>query len=681
MLFKISLKNIKKSIKDYSIYFFTLVFAVSIFYIFNSIDAQSSMLNLTSSKHDLVKTLVYLLNYVSIFVSVILGFLIVYSNNFLIKKRKKEIGIYLTLGMSKRKVSLILAFETLVIGIFSLGIGLLVGLFLSQFLSIFTAKLFAVDMTKFKFVFSSAAFIKTIIYFGLIFICVLLFSILTLSRYKLIDLLTASKKNEKVKIRNKYVTIITFLLACGFLGYAYYLLFDNVLVMLDYKTTVMIACGIIGTFLLFYSLAGFLLKVIQQMKKLYYKNLNMFILKQVNNKINTTVISTTVICIMLLLTIGILSCSITMEFIFNANINDNNLQDYTMNIYSDIGKVDENGNIINEKNEVLNKVTAFLKSDELKKYTTEFVNVHIYNYENLIFKSIMTEKDVKKLQKEYGSALSLDFNVSIISESDYRALMELQHQKYIDIKDNEYLLFSNLDFAKDAMTAYYESKQGININNNLLIPATDQIIVSAMGNSNVNSNDGVIVISDELIYNMPLVQLSVVGNFTSEYTQELVKLNDEFYNYASHELHYGFDYRTKVDMENSSIGIKSIMIFVGLYLGITFAISSATILAIGQLSESSDNRERYRVLKQLGASNEMINRSLFTQILIVFIFPLIVALIHAYFGLREINSLLVSFGSIDLTSNIILVTLFMIIIYGGYFMFTYLWSKNIIKNN
>ena len=220
MLFKLSLKNIKKSIKDYSIYFFTLVFAVAMFYMFNSIDAQQSMLELNSSKEDLIKSLVFIIGYISVFVSVILGFLIVYSNNFLIRKRKKEIGLYFTLGMSKRKVSWILVVETIIIGVFSLIIGLLFGIFLSQFISILTAKLFEVNMSNFKFIFSVGAFTKTLIYFGLIFILVMIFNLVTLSRYKLIDLLNASKKNEKVKFRNKFVTLITFILSIVLIGYA-----------------------------------------------------------------------------------------------------------------------------------------------------------------------------------------------------------------------------------------------------------------------------------------------------------------------------------------------------------------------------------------------------------------------------------------------------------------------------
>ena len=158
-LFKLAFRNIKKSIKDYSIYFITLVIAISIFYLFNSLDSQTAMLALNESTKKMVQALVNVISSLSIFVAIVLGFLIVYANNFIIKRRKKEIGIYLMLGMSNVKVSMILVLETILVGIISLITGILIGIGLSQLVSVFVAKLFEADMTKFSFVFSSYAWI------------------------------------------------------------------------------------------------------------------------------------------------------------------------------------------------------------------------------------------------------------------------------------------------------------------------------------------------------------------------------------------------------------------------------------------------------------------------------------------------------------------------------------------
>ena len=202
MLFKLSIKNITKSIKDYAIYFFTLVLGVAIFYVFNAIDSQTVMLNVSSSTSEIIRLMTTILGGVSIFVSFILGFLIIYASRFLIKRRNKEFGIYLTLGMSKRKISLILFFETLIIGVISLGVGLALGIVLSQLMSILVANMFEADLTKFQFTFSSSAALKTLLYFSIMYLIVMIFNTIIVNKCKLIDLLHGNKKSEKVKLKN-----------------------------------------------------------------------------------------------------------------------------------------------------------------------------------------------------------------------------------------------------------------------------------------------------------------------------------------------------------------------------------------------------------------------------------------------------------------------------------------------
>ena len=674
MLFNLSLRNIKKSIKDYSIYFFTLVVAVAIFYLFNSIDAQESMLVLTSSKKDMIKSLVSILGYVSVFVSVILGFLIIYSNNFLIKRRKKEIGLYLTLGMSKRKVSSILVIETLIVGLLSLGVGLLVGVGLSQLLSIFTAKLFEADMTKFTFVFSNESLVKTIIYFGIIFLLVMVFNVISLSRYKLIDLLNASKKNEKIKVRNKFVIFISFILTIFLLGYAYKLLFDGALIELDNSSIKMIIAGIVGTFLLFFSISGVLLTCFQKSKKVYYKNLNMFVLRQINSRVNTTVISTTVISIMLLLTIGILSGSMSMASAFNSDITNNNLADYTIKHMSTTYQLEDGKYIkISSKDIDMNIITD---NEEFSKYSKDYTSFNEYCTDSIQVKSLMSKKTMKKITKEYSSGVSFDYTVPIIKESDYIKLMKLYGKKAISIGANNYLLLANIDMVVDSYSPYYKANKTIKLNGKELTPATKNIKVIGIENYNSNGNDGLIVVSDELVNNLDITNKLIIGNLKDKSDET----NEAFKTFVSNNSN-SMQVRTRLDMEAASVGIKAILTFLGLYLGIIFAISSATVLAIGQLSESSDNKDRYKVLRKLGADNKMVNKALLTQIAVAFILPLIVALFHSFFGLKEINHIIKIMGNIDLTKNIILTTLFIVIIYGGYFLVTYISSKSIIKED
>lgn len=267
MYSKIAFGNVKKSFKDYSIYFLTLTLAVSIFYSFNSIESQKAIFEMNQSTSNTIDMLSDLIGGLSVFVSVILGGLILYANNFLIKKRKKELGIYMTLGMGKFKISKILVLETIIVGIASLISGLLIGFVLSQGLSVLTSKLFEANMSEYKFIISQSAIIKTIIYFGIIFLLVMIFNSIVISKYKIIDLLTAGRKNENIKFKNPLMYLITFILCILFLGFAYKFIIDVGLDVKNPKFMISIVFGVLGTLLFFYSLAGALLFIVKKIKK------------------------------------------------------------------------------------------------------------------------------------------------------------------------------------------------------------------------------------------------------------------------------------------------------------------------------------------------------------------------------------------------------------------------------
>jgi putative ABC transport system permease protein len=690
MLFKLALKNMQKSVKDYAIYFFTLVFAVAMFYTFNSLDAQTSMSALNESSMTTIKQVVTIINYLSIFVAIVLGFLIVYANNFLIKRRKKEFGLYLTLGMSKRKVALILVLETIIIGIISLVVGLLIGFGLSQLFSLLTIKMFDADMSKYKFVFSLNALKQTIIDFGVIYLLAIIFDTISITRFKLIDLIMAAHKNEQIKIKNKYLIGITFILAICLIGYGYYLLFQNVMFSSDNtnKIIIMFASGAIGTLLLFYSLSSILLGLFKKIGSFYYKGLNMFVLKQVNNKINTTVISNTIISLMLMFTIAILSTAVSLTNSVNKGINENNLIDYTVLEFAN-QNIDENGQISTEPYNI-NKI---INTEQFKKLSNEYLKFNIYDNQEITNGSLLKAEDITDLAKKYGAdtAELKNGSIPIMRSSDYISFMKLTNQEnnIVNIDDTNYLLLANVDFTYDRYNKFYSEGNTLDFANYHLVPASSSVYRTAIENSSVNSNSGILVLSDKIIDNN-LINIPSSTNSNGFYSREEyllgnfintddINATNKAFNDMFENAHYGCMYMTKEDMKNDSIGVKVMMTFIGLYLGITFAISSATVLAIGQLSEAQDNKERYKVLKDLGADNKDINNCLLKQIAIAFGFPLIVGVIHSLVGLKEINKLLDMFGHIDISKNILLISLFIIILYGGYFFVTYLNSKRLIK--
>ena len=137
---------------------------------------------------------------------------------------------------------------------------------------------------------------------------------------------------------------------------------------------------------------------------------------------------------------------------------------------------------------------------------------------------------------------------------------------------------------------------------------------------------------------------------------------------------------SKITNYEASKGIGSIVTFIGLYLGVIFLISCAAILALKQLSESADNKERYDILRKIGTDEKMINTALFKQIAIFYMIPLALAIIHSIFGIITAGKILEMFGKQDVLGGIITTAILIVIIYGGYFLATYFGSKSIIKS-
>lgn len=258
MYLKLALRNIRRSVRDYAVYFITLLFGVAVFYAFNSIGSQQILFDMeTSASRSVFDSTTYILGMFSVVVACVLGFLILYANQFLIRRRKREFGTYLVLGMTPGHVSRIVLYETVLVGMLSLAVGLICGVLLSQGLSFFTAALFGTTMTNYQFVFSPDAFLVTLACFAAIYVVVAAFNTITVSRCKLIDLIRAGEKNERAGVRNPWVCLVGFVAAIAILAYAYEQLIENGLVMLDQPEFLRATIGmLVGSLLFFLSLAG-----------------------------------------------------------------------------------------------------------------------------------------------------------------------------------------------------------------------------------------------------------------------------------------------------------------------------------------------------------------------------------------------------------------------------------------
>ena len=685
MLFKLSIKNIKKSFKDYAIYFFTLILGVAIFYVFNALDSQTVMLDVSKSTHDLIDLMNQVLSGVSVFVSFILGFLIIYASRFLMKRRKQEFGIYMTLGMSKGKISKILLMETLLIGLVSLGAGLILGICLSQLMSVLVANMFEADMTKFTFTFSSGSMIKTCIYFGIMYLLVIIFNTFSVSKCKLIDLLNAKKKSETVKLKNPILCVVVFIIAVAMLSYAYY----NVTVgvnNLQYFSDIlfqMALVGAIGTFLIFWSLSGLILRLVQSMKRVYLKGLNLFTIRQINSKINTTVFSMTVICLMLFLTICIFSSALSLKNSMSANLKE--LVPIDIEFYKPLNARETYHMVVNDSENEDSKVSIW---DTLEKYNLDIkddlkdiTELTSYQQADLTFAKTLGNT-LDEVKKDYPFLL-VDSKEEIVKLSDYNRVAKLYDNPTYTLEDDEYLILADYDSMVELRNKALEENTIITINGKEYHPKYKECQDGFIDIATNHINVGIIVVPDKAVENLIEAKAYVLANYkadTKEGKREVEdKINALEQNYPNIDQETLLSASSKISLYDASIGLSAMATFIGLYLGLIFLMASAAILALKELSESSDNKEKFIALRKIGVDEKMLNRALFNQIAIFFALPLILAIIHSIFGIQVCNYILETFGNEKLLLSIVMTACFLGVIYGGYFLITYFCSKNIIK--
>lgn len=679
MLFKLSVSNIRKSFRDYAVYFFTLIIGVAIFYVFNAIGEQTVFLNVSENRNDIIDLLNNTMSGVSVFVSVILGLLIVYASRFLMKRRNKEFALYLILGMGKGKISAILLIENLIIGIGSLGAGLLVGVGLSQIMSTLVANLFEADMTEYKFMVSVEAIVKTAVYFGIMYLVVMIFNSLAVSRCRLINLLHSGKKSEKLRLKNPVLCVIIFLISASGLGYAYYVVGWKNNSMTTEKLFKLIAIGAVATFFIFWSVSGMILRVVMSMKKIYYKGLNSFTFRQISSKVNTTVMSMTVICLMLFVTICTLSSAFSIRNSMNYNLKEMCPVDFELNW------AERNGNEL-QYFDILEKSREY--NINLEEDLSEYVHFHNYNDDNLTFEKALGSH-LEEMKEKY---LYLDYTAkeNIIRLSDYNALMRLYGRKEITLNENEFAVMCDFKSMKTIRDSVLTTDTAITVFGHTLISKYNECGDGFIDISSQHINVGFYVVPDSVVDENSAQTDYLIGNYnagTKEEKQAIEeKLTDKYHKFLDEyrkNTNAGFSagFNTRLDIYEATIGLTAMITFIGLYIGLIFLISCAAILALRQLSDSVDSISRYEMLRKIGVEESDISKSLFRQTGIFFLLPLLLACVHSVFGMKFSTIILEVFGTEKIAESVGFTSLMILLIYGGYFLITYLCSKSIIKSH
>lgn len=660
MIGKLAIRNIRKSMSDYAVYFVTLIIGISVFYVFNAITDQTVVNNIYKNDSSFIDLLKSVLAMASTMVSFVLAFLVMYASDFLMKRRKKEFGIYMLLGMGKMRIAGVLMVETVLIGILSLGVGLGVGIVLSQGMSILVANMFEADMTEFAFEVSAAAIGKTVVYFLIMYALVLVLDIFVVSKSRLIRLLNAEKRTEKNISKYPWLCLIVFLLAAAVLCHAYYMVTAN-MEQLETVEQVMIQIvkGIVTTFFIFWSLSGLLIFLAKLRKKSYFKGINTFTIKEIASRINTNVLAGSIICLLLFITI----CVFASCFSVNKSLNDN------MKLYV---KADVNFVKIIEGNKDQRSVSDTFAAENVDEDMFEgAVEVPLYYYHDPAYDK-MTLPEMNESNVFTSGAL--------VKVSDYQKVAKFYGLEPVGLKDDEYAIVANYEWIVREYEQELANGHKVRLKGKDLHPAGSTCINGYLQIAQNPSNFGFTVVPDDVIDDEKVVINSwyYIANYNKMYGKGTEYIEKKVTAKKFREkLRLITDSREQI--KQKSKGLTAMVAFLGLYLGIIFLTASAALLSLKELSQASDSRGKYKVLRQLGVDERVINRSLFRQNMAFFAFPLLLAVIHSIFGIQVCVFMIEAFGRTGLRHSIILTAGFILVIYAVYFVVTYRCSRKIIR--
>ncbi|RGJ46150.1 ABC transporter permease [Olsenella sp. TM06-36] len=676
MLAKLAFGNMRKLLHDYAVYFLTLVLGVAVFYAFNTMSVQGDFL-----RGDVGETLSQvgqILDGLTVFLAVILGFLMVYANNFLMRRRKKELGLYQVLGMRTGQVNVVLALETLLVAAVSFGVGIALGVLVSQVLLFVTARMFATTVQHFSFFFSTDAFMLTLACFGVIFVVMMLFNWITLRRVRLIDLMSSARQNEKQFVRRLPLSIVLTAAGLVLMGVAYWRLIrdgfpmDNSMQGGFIITTIMVA---VGTFVFFYGLAGTLTALLTHMRGFYWRDLHMFTTRQIASRVNTTALSMGVIALILFLAMTAMTTGMSICNTLNAMVEKGTPYSASISVLP----TDPVADPIDLEAEVA-KVGIDLSA--VGSHATVRIAVIPSELEG-------ATSTFQRISELTGETIPKGFEHAMVGEvvslSDYNAARALLGMEPVSLADGQYLLLCNMDQVEPFVNGGLEKGFSVTVGDVTLTPARATVIDDAsavLQDNGLGANPGTFVVADDLAASLPTYQ-QVIDVMYAGPTEE----GDAALKGLEERLSDSLGERsalTTVDTVTSVLAdgttTTGLISYMAIYIGFVLVIACAAILAIQQLSNASDSAGSYRTLSELGCSERLIFGSLRAQVAIAFALPLAVGLAHSLCAISVLNELVSAFGYSDALDGMTLGLVLFALVYGGYLALTYRMAHGIVRS-
>lgn len=724
MLCKLAWGNVRRAGRDYLVYLLTLTLGVTVFYAFNTISMQVDIAGI--DEEGLAQVMGSMLGDLTYFLAGVMAFLMVYANNFIMKRRKKEFGLYQVLGMGRGRVATIMALETVIVSVVAFVAGIVLGVGLSQLMTFFTASLFKTQIANFHFFFSVHAFNLTLACMLVMFVLTLLLNLRAVRRTKLIELMGAERRNESIKTCNPWIAIAIFAVGVVLVGVAYYrLLRDGFpLTATDSKlqeamnqfgiTTAMVT---VGTFALFWGLSGMLIKLLQSLRGVYWRGLNMFTVRQLAAKVNTVCFSMGVIAMLLFLAITSVTCGMSIASVMNENLERYTPADMSQTyVYYTPETLDYYKEYVNPSEAdrmVLADTTVDLypawhgkgksadnndetgKKVDIADVAGEHVQIDSYlsyplgGSDPSVTPSEMCKAMGEKLPKAFGGSNADTMGLFVTPASQYNKLRQMMGEEPVHIGHDQYLLTCDMGGELvDMYTKYMAGGHALTLGGHELKPATDKSDedTAAISNSAMGSNPGTVVVADELLSQLNLQPYS--SSLLVNYKQGMDTTEaDESIKYTvldnllvdGKEPGLWGTFITRSEMYAQAAQMNGLISYLAIYIGFVLVVACAAILSIQQLSNVADGSRSYRVLAQIGCDDRQIRHSVMAQQAVFFLFPLAVGLAHSFVALKVIIELVSIFGNMSIGGTVGLTCAIFLAAYGGYFLVTYLMSTGMVR--
>ncbi len=607
--------NIRKNSKTYIPYILTCVITIAVFYIVKSLSLNPGLEKMVGAQ-----TLMYTMSLGSWVTALFALLFLFYTNSFLIKRRKKEFGVFNILGMEKRHLAKTMAWESIYVALAGLTGGLILGIALDKVMFLVITKVIGGEISLGFFI-SGQAVKSTIILFIVVFFLIFLNAVRQIHLSNPIELLRDGQAGEKEPKTKWLMTGIGAI--CLGIGYYLALTVENPLTSL-LVFFVAVVLVIIGTYLLFTAGSIALLKLLRKNKKYYYKTRHFISVSGMIYRMKQNAVGLANICILSTMVLVMISSTSSMMLGMEDIIHTRYPNDFV--IYSDEGSQERS-------QETFEKIRS-LQSHKNLKVTNEI------QYTYLAFSSIQ-DKDTFQVTRS-GSLMVMDSitNLIFVPLSDYNTVMGTQEI----LEEGEILLYSNRqDFEYPVLKVFdkeYRVKKKL-----------DEFLGNGILAANAASSQFLVVRDMEEIQDLYVKQKEALTDIASEYryfygfdTDASKEEQSEFYAAMKQLLaDVGFQgsAESRFDARTSFIGLYGGLFFIGIFLGVLFIMAAVLIIYYKQISEGYDDKERFEIMQKVGMSRQEVKASIHSQVLTVFFLPLIVAGIHVAAAFPMISRILV----------------------------------------